>query len=522
MTEPETAPPKLPWLAPALEFLSSPRSSPLLLFLLIGLQVPALIARAFRKDLWYDELLSYELTRLPSLDAVSAALRHFADGMPLTYYALVYFPLRLDGAPEIVMRLPSIAGYALAVFAVYHFTAHRFGPQGGLLAAFGLALGPFRLYAVEARPYALMVGFASLAALCWQRLDRGPSYALGLALSLAAAAACHHLAIFLVVCFAGAELAWIYANRAFRWSAPLAFLPTLIPLGVNFPFLLGYARAFSKSFWSKPSFPALLDAFESYTGLFSSWSVAALILILAYLLFLAFHSLRRPPEKDLASLFPDTMLAGLFTLYPMIVFTVAKLRDGGFVSRYGWPAIFGFAFFAALAACRLLPSTALPRLAAALLCVHFFRAGLDIKNGASSLASPPERPSQSLLATNLKRDPAFRDLPIVVSSSLQFLELLHYTPSPLRSRLYFLASKELPATVGTSNGSDLTLMGLVLHRPMNVSPPAPFLDKHPRFLLMSNQNTLEWVGAYLLSTKRYRIGLVDRDFESTIHLVEPL
>ena len=33
-----------------------------------------------------------------------------------------------------------------------------------------MTLSPFRLYAVEARPYALVVGFLAISAVLWQRI----------------------------------------------------------------------------------------------------------------------------------------------------------------------------------------------------------------------------------------------------------------------------------------------------------------------------------------------------------------
>ena len=100
----------------------------------------------------------------------------------------------LLGRGPLALRLPSIAGFALMLFCLYRIAQRRIGTATAWVAV----LFPFTTrgywYAVEARPYGLMMGFSALALWCWQvaTAEQARRYALlGLTLSLAAAISTH-------------------------------------------------------------------------------------------------------------------------------------------------------------------------------------------------------------------------------------------------------------------------------------------------------------------------------------------
>ena len=58
----------------------------------------------------------------------------------------------------------------MTLLGVYWFVRKRLPAIAGLAGALLITLTPFREYALEARPYALLVGFLAISAVLWQRI----------------------------------------------------------------------------------------------------------------------------------------------------------------------------------------------------------------------------------------------------------------------------------------------------------------------------------------------------------------
>src|SRR5207253_405788 len=70
-------------------------------------------------------------------------------------------------------RLPNLVAFTVANICFYLFVRRRLGRFYGLTAVLVFWLTPFLQYATEARPYALVVGFLSIAILGWQMATQG-------------------------------------------------------------------------------------------------------------------------------------------------------------------------------------------------------------------------------------------------------------------------------------------------------------------------------------------------------------
>jgi len=181
---------------------ASPRFASVLLLSLIAWEVVVLLLLASRKLFWYDELLTLHFSTLQPFSRFWTALQAGVDGMPVGYYLIVRLVNRLSGNPQVVLRLPSVMGYILALLGVYWFARKRLSGIASLTAVILIILSPFRTYALEARSYALLVGFLAISAVLWQRIDDKPYLQALFALLLALSVCSHYYGVLAISCFA--------------------------------------------------------------------------------------------------------------------------------------------------------------------------------------------------------------------------------------------------------------------------------------------------------------------------------
>src|SRR5262249_49561307 len=148
------------------------------------------------------------------------------------------------GENPLAYRLPALVGFFVLSLCLFRFTSRRCGrPYACLAVLFAFATSAHSIYAYEARPYGLLLGFTGLALVCWQSAGVGSRLArFGLALSLAAAVSTHYYAVLIFVPLGLAEL--VRALRRQRLDVPMAvaLLAGLAPLLAYFP-IVQKARA---------------------------------------------------------------------------------------------------------------------------------------------------------------------------------------------------------------------------------------------------------------------------------------
>jgi 4-amino-4-deoxy-L-arabinose transferase-like glycosyltransferase len=160
------------------------------------------LAAAVTKPLWLDELYTLTVSSQPSLRALWAVLARAMDGQPPGFYAVERVVSALIQNKEIALRLPAILAFPCTLVCVFVFVKKRSGELIAFLCAFLLlATILFQRYAVEARPYSILVACIAFALVCYQRL---PSlfWTAMLGIRLALAQALHYYAVFAIVPFA--------------------------------------------------------------------------------------------------------------------------------------------------------------------------------------------------------------------------------------------------------------------------------------------------------------------------------
>lgn len=145
------------------------RAHPRILILLITLLAFAL--RVYRLDaqaLWWDESLSvYRATRdLATILANTILIQNVVttDLQPPLYFLILHALVPLFGISEFALRFLSVAATVGTVPLIHVLAKRWFDSRVAIIAAFLAALSPFYVwYAQEARPYALVLFFSTLA-----------------------------------------------------------------------------------------------------------------------------------------------------------------------------------------------------------------------------------------------------------------------------------------------------------------------------------------------------------------------
>jgi mannosyltransferase len=128
---------------------------------------------ATRSDLWLDEALSVNISRLPFGD-IPDWLRH--DGAPPLYYFMLHAWTDVFGTTDVAVR--SLSGVlSVATFVPMWFAGRRIaGRSGGWIAVLVLAASPFGIaFGSETRMYSLVMLLVTVGYLAVRRLLERPS-----------------------------------------------------------------------------------------------------------------------------------------------------------------------------------------------------------------------------------------------------------------------------------------------------------------------------------------------------------
>jgi uncharacterized membrane protein len=279
----------------------------------------ATIIRVWNLDahsLWFDELLSISISRLPLSSVVTSP----ASIDPPLYYVLLHFWLNISRDDAFIRLLSALPGIA-TVPALYLLARDLFDTRVGLVAAAILALSPLQIfYAQEARMYSLLVLFSILSTWTYlraQKTNRARDWVLWIIATLAALYT-HN--------FAGLLLLALDLDALARWQRDRASLSRVVVanvvIGVAFlPWFIVLLPKFSwlaPALWLQP--PTILHplltlyAFTFGYTLPLPLSALALFLLLAALAFLCIALWRQGVNASLRLLVLTLLLPILITL----------------------------------------------------------------------------------------------------------------------------------------------------------------------------------------------------------------
>ncbi len=479
------------------------------------LEICSLIARAGRTHFWYDELLTLHVSALQPFTVLLSALHAGADGMPPAYYVIVRLARLLPLDSQITLRLPSILGYIITLLGVYWFTRKRLTVAAGLTAVLLITQSPFRSCALEARSYALIVGFLAVAAVLWQKVDESRVWMAAFCAFLTAAVACHHLAVVALSIFAFAEVVRTVLSRGVRWGVWGSFLLAATPFLASLPMLMHFRAIFGRSFWSLPDWGTIFSTYRLYVNADVNLGLILAIVILVACAVALPKMVQRwrnaTPEAHFP--IPEVVLICGFLCYPALLVLLTMLMGSGYVPRYGWPAIFGLASGAVYLLRNRWRDARLLILPATFFIVFAMRSTADLRPPA---AADPNVASQ-WWAHLMEAGRNESTLPIVITGGAFYLEAVQYAPPSLRDRFVCVVAPDAAVRLTGSDTVDRGNRILSRFVPLRVEELARFQSAHRRFLVVSDGGRFDWLTPYLIERK-YPLSFLSRNGDATLYL----
>jgi hypothetical protein len=443
-----------------------------------------------RKLLWNDELYTYYITVLPTMESVWHALLAGGEQTPPFFYVVTRLSVSIFGLNATALRLPEMIGFWVMGGCVAAFVARRSSPLYGVAAgSVPLTTGAY-YYASEARPYGLVLGLSALGLLSWQSLSLGRPrvvWLATLALGLGAAVSSHYYGVFVVAAIAAGEIARSLARRRLDGRVWAAFLIALAPLVFQLP-LLRAGASYANAFWSPPQWLSIPDFYFNLLA-------PAVVPLTAVIVATGLYALVvRGPADGAAPALPLHEAAALvaFMALPIACVLVAKLWTGAFANRYAIAAVIGFAALLPLIARRLVAFPALAALVIVLGCWGWFTVSA-LRELIEPQRSPATMPAVEAAIATIRSVPDPR-LRVAVADPHTFTVLTHYAPEDVRRRLVYLADPARALKHVRHNSVERGMLDLV--GPwfgMDVEPYDTFLQLHPSFLVYGNFGALAFL-----------------------------
>jgi hypothetical protein len=478
------------------------------LFLLCstGSTLLAFSGYAHTKTPWMDEVVFLTMVRQRGLAAVWGALMAGVQTDPPITHLVMHLLFRAVGESVFLARLPAILGFALMCFSLACLVRRHAGPVYGAAAYFlPYTATLMRSRAMDARPYAMMMGFSALALLCWDALEEGDArrrraWRIGFALSLAATFCTHFYSILLLLPLAMGELTVWMEKRRPRWITPLGAAAALIPYAASLPILLAGRRIFGQ-YHGAPRFENLRQFFSN--GLDSLPLAGVLILAAAAL------ALKKDGPLWPAPAAPDWRQRALFaSCAGFLILPAAGYAGGVAITKFFITYYFMISFFGIILGLPLLLASVSGRSRTIGLCLLLPIAGNAAMVTARGLSGffrhDAPYPTMAQLA-KLIPEP---NPEIVVGSPTGYLPLYdanRFDPAAREMVFLFDRSKAL-ASIGTDT-SDVLYMQLRRYTAARIEAFDPYVGAHRGFymLVMPGEDVDNWQFAYLEKRLKARI-----------------
>jgi len=468
------------------------------------------------KPLWFDEVCTLLVARLPSVSTIWLGLSKGIDSNPPLFYVIERAASRLAQNEQIGFRIPSIVGLCCALVCVFLFVRKRSGPAVALICATPLLLTIFfTTYAAEARPYSLVLAFVAVALVCYQHAP-SKAWMLLMAFSLALAPALHYYAIFVLVPFFLAEASLVLQTGRLRVAVWLALGCGCLPFGAFWPLLANLKARYGVHYYASATLRIVI---ETYGALFSTHgrlgaaAVAALALGLASLT-VPLVRLGRDDRTASTLVAERILVLGLLGL-PFGVFVAMRITHGGMIPKYSLSTILGIP---------LVMGFLLPRLGrrAIVLVSSFIVLVLAFQEMTfwSSRHNPvPNGAAAAIQVESLIESAGHPDLPVLTSDAIDYLQLEHYVSPEWKKRLFAGDDPAAAVVYAGTDTSDMQLLILRLFEPLQVPDFNVFVSSHPEFLLYSaDGGQSDWWPARLIR-EGYSLQVLGVDGERRVYLV---
>jgi hypothetical protein len=307
--------------------------------------------------IWGDEFFVLWTDGVPSISQVVHIQRTFPISLdPLAYHALAHVAIRLFGPGAFALRLLSLLGFFLMQICLFVFVRRIAGERAGIFAlAFPTLTGTF-YYAVDGRPYGLLLGLFALAMVSWQAAARHESKRTVALVTLAAAIALalntHYFGVLLLVPLGAAECFRSFQRRRLD-------LPVLASIGAGAAGILGVlpflkaAAEFGANYYSQGHIDPwkIGSAFvETLTGIPLSDRGEAILLVFLVIAscFVLWSCVRQARGGTVQLPASEAVLLLALGALPFLGFLLARLGSHVFEVRYVLGAVVGITALVAI------------------------------------------------------------------------------------------------------------------------------------------------------------------------------
>ena len=282
---------------------------------------------AAHRLLWFDEVVTIRVARLPHWTTIWIALAHAVDSQPPIYYMVVRVFDRLFGHPEIALRLPSSLAMVAGLLITFDCVRRLTDGLHGLIALSVLTCSLLPGYAYLARPYTIAFMLAALVLWVWTctRTD-GTVSAICFGAIIFLGVTFHYYFVLCLVPYALWEI-----SRWKPWQPPspklvAGVVGVVVSSLLISPLIMSFSRQFSSVFANRPSLFMLRGVFSDLfpDGLF----LLALITVWIVLVGGGYKSIVLQPMQ------PSEGVSWLFLCIPLAGFVVAELKTNAFADRF--------------------------------------------------------------------------------------------------------------------------------------------------------------------------------------------
>jgi 4-amino-4-deoxy-L-arabinose transferase-like glycosyltransferase len=394
--------------------------------------------------MWKDEFLVLWTNQVPGLDNFVRIQAHYPISLdPILYQALAHLGIQTFGASAFAIRFPSLLGFLLMQVCLLIYVRRIAGEWAGLIALAFPTLTPALRYAIDGRPYGVLLGLTGIVMVTWQAAARreskrtGVLIALGLAIALALNT--HYFGVLLLIPLLAAEASRTLQRRKF--DLPVLASVAAGSLGILFvlPFMRG-ASEFRAHIWDPFVEPVrILGAYVMMLP-FSSHPAVLLVETLAGLILCGFllQHLRTSMARH------EEFFLLVLTALPIFGWMVARFITHTFEPRYSIPALAGFSGVVAVALHRL-AFARLRRPHAVVAACLLLEIAIGVIHIVRERTATNEVLSRLILSPEAKAALQARpNQPIYIQDPELFARASYYAPDiAMRSRLALVYSRDL-------------------------------------------------------------------------------
>ena len=370
----------------------------------------------------FDELLEIAAAQASSAHQVMASLSAGVDYNPPLSHLLIR--ATSAGAPtELRARLPAFVGTLCLLGCLYSVVWRWLGRGYALLGVLiGISL-PIRDFAIEARPYGIVLGLSALACVFYLRaVEGGDGPLAGLALCSAALVASHYYALLVPAVLVLTELFRTGLPRR-RWQIVAC---CIVPVAVVFWLLhdsISRQRAQLTHYFARGT----LLSFDHGYDLLNVDPLVLCIALLAASVVLYFISTERPPNKSaVPARSPELLLGANLLAVPVGGAILTQFVTHAYVARYFAFVAIGFV----LCLCYLLRLVA-PVILGLRLCLTI---ALALGFG-KALMQEAHRTREVVPAEALD---SVAGAPILFDTPADYMAVAHYRPT-LQEKIWVIA-----------------------------------------------------------------------------------